>query len=420
MHPSLSQILNERAIWLRSSAYVVISMVYRALGLLLVPLTVGLLTAEEFSRYGLMSSVIVLLTYALSFNIHVAPGRLFFDYDDQNEQSMLLSTTLLAASGLALLGLLAILGFIKLNGIEDPISTGSIDIQVLIALAILSTVWFQFSVTVMRIEGNVVYYGAVHILQRVVLIGGFIALHFLMTDTFRALVIAYSCSTLLSGAGGIYHCRSHLNIDRLSRRILRVAIRFSAPTTVHAVALWAVMSSGRWIGALYMSLEDLAPYTLVTLFFGLVSMFPRALFEARVPAIGTTFAKRNYTEGRRIINVTVLASVFITLSIYAVTFVLLFLFGVRLPDAYMPTPLLIVFASAANVFDTIYLRGIQILTATKRTGTQAMVTILSGLLTVVGSFFLVSAYGDSGLVAAFTGGLFVQALGANIVAQQSL
>ncbi len=333
---------------------------------------------------------------------------------------MLLNTALITASGLTVFGIFALLGVLQLGGIIDPISMGSIDIQIMVALAIISTVWFQFAITLMRIEGEVTNYGIVHILQRVVLIGGFVVLHLVMADTFRAFVLAYTGSLLLSGIHGIYYSRSHLQIVKPSKDMLRVAARFSVPMMVHSVALWTITSSGRWIGTLYMTLEELAPYTLVTFFFGLVSMFPRVLFQARVPDIGTAFAKHEYEEGIRIINLTVLVSIVIVVSIYAGVFILLFVLGVKLPDSYMPPPLLLLLASVANVLDAIYLRGIQALVATKRTVTQAAVTIVSGLITVGVSFLLVSTYDDMGLVAAFVVGLLVQTLSSNIAAQQSL
>lgn len=409
---------NRSAIWLRSSAYVIISLIYRALGLLLVPITVAALTAEEFSRYGLMTSVIVLLTAVLSLNIHLAPGRLFFDYDSRLEQSTLLSTSFLASTGLTAFGFLMLITVLQLGNIADPISLGSIEIQALLFLATISTVWFQFAITVVRIRANVQHYGILFMLQRIALIGGFVGLNSAMADSFRALILSYSGSMFISGVIGIRYCRSNLGITYLDREMFWSALKFSAPVMVHSLAIWAVTSSGRWIGALYISLEELAPYMLVTFFYGIVSMLPRALFEARIPDIGFTFAKQDYSAGKQIVSITVRISVLIVVVIYASTFLLLYGLGIRLPDEYMPTPLLIVVASAANVFDAIYLGGIQLLTAIKHTQTQAYVTIVSGVITVAVSFFLVSAYKDLGLVIAFAAGMLIQAIGANIVAQR--
>lgn len=414
----LKKASSQQTIWLRSSAYVVVSLIYRVLGLLLVPITVAVLTAEEFSRYGLMTSVIVLLTAALSLNIHLAPSRLFFDYDSRAEQSALLNTTLIASSGLTAVGLLALFLVLRTGDVTDPISLGAIDLQVLLLVAILSTVWFQFSITVMRIQADIKHYGILYISQRIALISGFVGLNTLMADSFRALVLAYSASTFVSGIIGIFYCRPYLRKIQPVRRMFWDAMKFSTPIMIHSIAIWAITSSGRWVGSLYMSLADLAPYTLVTFLYSMVSMLPRALFEARVPDIGIAFAKRDFAEGNRIVRVTVWLSVLIVAGIYATAFVLLFGLDVRLPDEYMPTPLLVVVASTANLFDAIYLGGVQTLTAIKQTQTQATVTIISGLITVAVSFILVSIYGDLGLVIAFSAGMLLQAIGANVAAQQ--
>jgi O-antigen/teichoic acid export membrane protein len=400
---------------IRSSLFVGGNLFSRILSFLLLPLLVAYLTPTEFTRYGLLTSAVTLLIPLVTLNLHLAPARLTFDYEEGTPRSNFLYTTFIS---LALFSISVILVLLAINlalGIHDPVSEGSINLRLLFAAIVFLTVVYEFSVTLMRVEGSGLRYAITLISQRLALILLFASLVFVFKDHYLAFMIAYLSSVAIAAGIGVGFIIKCIGGGSLSYAMLRPAVSYAWPTMIHAIAIWAIMSSGRWIGSLYLPLADLAPYTLVTLFFGVVALFGRALFEARIPDIGSSFAQGRFRQGRNVINQTTLVSFLFVAGIYLILYLVLVL-NLPIPDQYAPSPALLLLAFTANVFDSVYLRGIQTLQALKKTKTQASVTVIAGTLAVGMSFFLVDHLFDIGLAIAFTVALFVQALGSNLAA----
>jgi len=252
------------------------------------------------------------------------------------------------------------------------------------------------------------------------LILAFLAFYTLRSGDFISLLLAYVVANLLAAFIGYRFAVPHLRGARLNPTHLKKAIAFSWPTSVHLLALWGITFSGRWIGTRYMSLEELAPFVLVSIIANAASMLPRALYDAVMPNIGVAFAEGTLRRGVRIIRRTMLASLLLLGLAYGGLFFLLYGLGIDLPPAYHPTPSLLLLAALASMFDALYLQGIQILTALKKTGTQAAATITSGTLTILLSFLLAHSYGNMGLIIAIVIGFAMQATVSSIVAQRQL
>jgi len=75
-------------------------------------------------------------------------------------------------------------------------------------------------------------------------------------------------------------------------------------------------------------------------------------------------------------------------------------------------------AMLGNIFDALYLRGIQINQALKATHTQAASTIISGVMTTSLSYVLVQIYADVGLILGFAIGMALQASVSNLLANR--
>jgi O-antigen/teichoic acid export membrane protein len=391
-----------RFLW-RAAFYVGAGGLSRATSLILLPLLLATLSTEDFSRYGLFVSFIYLSMPIVSLNIHVAPGRLFFDYDNVEQQQQLLFTSLVCSVSLTIAGILVSIAALMALHVSDPISQGNLGIRGLISLTIIVMIVVDFGRTLLRIKGNGVLYLVVSLLQSVGLIGTyFLITVFRFVTLFDGLLIAYLFS---NGSTAL---------------VLSKAIRFSLPTSVHLVAMWAINMSGRWIGLLYLTLAELAPYILITQMYSAVAMLSRAVFESLLPEYHSAFGAQNYRRGAQILRVAMLASVALVLVIYGTLYIVLYVLRVELPAGYNPSPTMVLVAALISVLDAVYLQGIQLLQAMKKTHLQAITTVISGSAAIIVSVALVRGFGETGLLTATAIAWVFQAGLSNLVAYRKL
>ncbi len=409
-----------RRLALRTGFYLLGGALQSLAHLLLLPFLIATLEPGEYSRFGLMISVLTLLPPLLSLNIHLAPSRLYFDHDLGPDRASLLVTTLVSPVALAAAGLAALWLALRLTPGTEPIGRGNGLIHGLVAAAVLGSLIIQYGATVMRIRGRAGMFALTTALDGGVMLGVYLLGEPIIADHFLRSVAAVFAGRVCSAAVAAADARDAIRGGRFSRPLLREAVRFAAPTAVHLLALWAVSQSGRWVGLLFMSLDDLAPYTLVTMITMAMMMVGRALFQARLPEIGSAFGKRDARRGAHLIRQTMWIGLGLVAAAYAAGFAALFAFDLPVPEAYRPTALILGVAAAANAFDVLYLQGIQILSNLKRTATQAGSTLVSAAITVALSFALTGMFGDVGLMAAVAAGLAVQAGASNVLAHRAL
>jgi len=411
---------SRRTVAARTALYLLAGSVQKAAYLLLLPFLVAALSPDEYTRFGLMTSAMVILCPLLSLNVHLAPSRLYFDYERSGRPADLLATCAAAALGLSLCGVAVLVVVLRLSGLRDPLTRGQAALQVAVAAIVVLRVAMEFGLTYLRVRGRAGRFGLTAGLQGFVLLGAFVTLGGLVGGgvlrAALALALAYAAAAAVAAIwtapalrGGLPHAA-----------VLSRAVAFSWPTGVHAVALWGIAESGRWIGVLYLKLPELAPYTLVTQVAAAMMMIGRAMFEARLPDIGRAFAAGQPRRGAAVIRRTTLAALALVVAAYAAAYVAVFHLGLPLPAGYRPTPLLLLIAAAANVCDVLYLRGVQTLMALKRTGTQAAMTAAAAVAAVAASFVLVRVLRDVGLAAATAVGLLIQAVASNAAARAHL
>ena len=412
--------LVNRTLLVKGGTFLFSSILQRAAGFLMVPVLIATASPDLFTRYGLLVSAFAILVPLFSLNVHLAPQRLYYDYQHRREQASFLATTLMASVGFTGIGLLLLLAFSPLLIPGDPLTTGRFDFKVGLALVVVMMVAVQFSTMLARVKGRANTYALLTGAQGVGLLLAFLALYTIRAADFQSLLLAFLAANLLAAFIGLRYAAPHLREARLSAALLKQAVAFSWPTSIHLLALWGITYSGRWIGTQFMSLEALAPFILVTTIANAAAMLPRALYDARMPDIGTAFAQGRRRDGARLIRSITYTSLGLLALVYGGLFVLLYGVGLDLPPAYRPTLSLLLLAALASMFDTVYLQGVQVLVALKKTGTQAAATVFSGLLTIVLSFVLARSYGDLGLIAAVVAGFAVQAAVSCLLAQRRL
>jgi O-antigen/teichoic acid export membrane protein len=388
-----------------------------AAGLGLLLLLVAKLSPEEYTRFGLLTTVYTLLVPVVSLNLQIAASRLFFDEGTAEGRASVLSTSLIGALVLGLIGTALLLAILFVSGDTDPVTRGSTTLRLAIASTVLCMIVTQFGGTLYRVTGEAFSFLVLICLQA----WGLIIAVLLVAPTVGGvpgLIFGYLAAQAVAAVFVLRGTIARFGPLRLDFRVLARSFEFSWPTAVHLVAFWAIAASGRWIGTSALSLASMTPYVLVTQLVAVVGGFQRALFDSRLSVVAAGFASNNLSHARAVIVRTMAVGAALALAIYGLLAAVLYLFPTLLPPTFRPTPMLLALAAGATLMDALYLRGVQILHFSKRTKRQAAGTIGAGGLTVLLGLVLVGSYGVEGLLAALVAGVALQAAFANALAHE--
>ena len=395
--------------------FVINAIVYMGTGLLqkggrflLIPLLVTTLSPSDFTRYGLLISTVTFLPVLLSLNMHSAPTRLLFEYPNQEDRVSLLKTTLLSCLWLTSIGVTAIIIGLRLFKIGDPISLGILSLQLAVAAVVLSAVVVQFTLAVARIYGAARHFAITAGMASVGVILLYALLLPLFPPSFELVLGAYAISFLLVSIYSLWPIRSYWLAGRFRWDLAKAAFQFSSPTVISALGLWLIGSSGAWIGSQYMPLADLADYTLLVSVIGGAGMFGRSLFDARIPAIGVTFASGRYRDGLKLMSRTSFIAAGLVTVLYAGIFLLVYVLKLPIPPHYVPSLKLLIIAFVISIIDCGYLFGFQMLLALRRTNIQAGAMIIAGVVVIIMSLLLIKGLHSFGLILSTALGYVIQ------------
>lgn len=367
-----------------------------------------------------MLSLFSLVIPLFTGNIHLAPLRLAFDQENQDSQISLFKTSAATALGLTGIGLLLFSVSSYYGGIAEEVFQYSPSIILLFGSIILFLTLIQSIQTLLRIERRAKETLVLLNIQSYTVLGSYLILNRYFTDEFKTLVVCYTVGTFFSALFGIFKAKGYLRTTGFDPTLIRRCFAYAAPTALQAVIIWVLNSGGRWIGAHFLPLSDLTPYLLVLHVLSIITIFNSALFDARIPDIARYFSQNNYEVGRQIVRKTALLSTVFLCFAFTVIYAALYVFNLRLPIGYMPPASFIGIAFLTSLFDVLYGSSSRILQNMKATGYSAIGTAIGAIISLVSSFWLIQAYGVSGLLLGLLLGTVTQALTTSLFARRIL
>ncbi|WP_372055641.1 hypothetical protein P7L74_08840 [Tistrella mobilis] len=365
---------------------------------LLLPLLIGTMSAAEFARYGQFTAAVLILVPLFSLNVHVASGRLFFDYRTKAEQARLMNTTLLwglvlTAAFVGPVGMLLILA-----DISDPLTLGSHELIWMVAAAVLTTVVVQFYSLVFRLVDRPPLFAMVSASLGFGLLIAYTAIEPWFSDKLMAAVVAYIATNILTAAVAMTFGRRHLSGGGLMKGVFAQSISYASGTMTQNVMTWVNNQSGRWVGAMIMPVSALAGYTLVSYVTMAASMVAVVLFETMRIDIMGSHARGDHARTRRIVNRTMYLSLIITAMVYLVVLAVQAFQDDLLPLGYHVDRNLVLAAAAFSALQVIFFRPMWLAACFKRTKSLATVMVAAGIVTLAASWYLGQLHGAEGLM----------------------
>jgi len=258
--PPVSLLARGKALGANSLAYLIGYGLIQGLSVLLAPLYTRHLDTAAYGILGVTTTVTLLLTILFGFALNGAISRLYFETEDEAVRGQLYLTVLVfvAAAGAVGVGVLEVVGrtgaFDGLGVAYEPYLRFAVAAAYLTAFleipVAIATVREQPSRVLALTVGNAVLIAAITIALVVLLDQG-------VLGALRALVAAAGITAAVAIC--VVLRQSALP---LSARVLRTALAFSVPLIPHLVAHWALYLSDRIVLAQYVSTADLGLYSL--------------------------------------------------------------------------------------------------------------------------------------------------------------
>lgn len=402
-------------------AYLLASGIQKLGHLLLLPLLILSLTKEDFSRYGLFTSLIAILPLVLPMNLQFAPTRLYFDYKfTRDKVSFMISTFIYVQIFVLLLSIpLVFIGYY----FGKSITTGQNHIiqLILIVITIGNLSSIQHALNRFRILSDLKKYILVVSVQSFVTILIYLIFYYMLNVSgYYSVIISYTVGTLLANIVGNLNIYLRFKFEYLRQiSFIKTSLIFTWPTVVHALMIWILPQSGRWFGLAEYSLEDLSNYILLMQIVTAATIFARAVYDAKLPDIGIKFAEKKLSEGMKVIN----ESLVVSLGLIVIVYLILYLLTINVIGKYIPyeiTNEMIILGFLINISDALYLRGIQTLNALKKTKRQALATTTAGITTLLITPILLSKFGVIGLLMSTVAGYMILAFVTYLFSQYEL
>ncbi len=262
----------------------------RGVAFLLVPLLTRVFSPEDFSRWDVCNTILVLLFPMLDFGMAPAVLRFYHEYPDLRDKRAAFNTSLIFVMGLHVLlvlaGLLAA-PWLSLTVFRSPEHTGLIRIVVLLASA---TALGKQGLSLLRTMERSVAYAGLNVVRGV--IGPAVIVTLVLR--FRMGVAGALWGDLvglifLAGAT-LWVCRAWLQpVFRMD--ILRDMLRFALPLVPVGVSVALLLMVDRPFLVRVMDLKDMAPYSLGFRVGMLMALFTQSLQLSWPPSAMNMAAK---------------------------------------------------------------------------------------------------------------------------------
>jgi len=369
----------------------------RAVGFLMMTYLTLHLGAEEFSRYSLFLSLLVLFSGAGGLALQFAPLRLSFDCRSDTERASLLKTVLIGSVVACLSLYLFLLALSHLTS-WIPVNVLSPTELAMSGMIICGTVVYELALTVFRYEGHIRRYAgliAINVVLTTIFVIGFEALR---GPALTSILIGYLAALILTLAQSTYELSSRLKNGLFSKKVLTTALHYSGPIAAHSLCIWVIQHAGRWIGTAFISLDEIAPYLVLVQIVSVVGMLGRSIFDSAVPQIGHFIQEETWSKIETLTWKLAAIAGTLVLIAYLGAAALLYATPIKWPTYVVIAPKLLGLALIISLVDIMYVRGIQILQATKRTSAQARLSAAAAIVVSVANLFLARQYGAIGLV----------------------
>lgn len=365
-----------------------------ALGLISLPLTARLFSAEDIGRIAILYVLLNFSTLALSVGLDQAYVR---EYHESKDRPKLLATVTLP--GIILFVILGIIIAIFSDGILTILfDTTSREISPLLILCIAAAFSGRFLSLIVRMQGSGSIYSISQILPKVIILIFLAAIYYqIFVADFIQLLIIHTTSLASVSAYLAFATKREVSLGYSStfdKDLLHGLLKFGGPLTIASLAYWGLSSLDRVLLRNYSSLEQLGLYSVAASFAASASILQNIFSTVWAPIVYKWASEGLLTSTLDQINekiLCVLAFCFTATGLFA------WLFKYILPPQYESVQYIVIACLAAPLFYTLSESTVVGLGVSKRTDLSMAAAIVALCANLASNYFFSSRYGARGV-----------------------
>ncbi len=375
-----------------SSIYFVVNMLNKAIPFVLLPIITGIVSAEEYGKYALFMTTIMVLRPLIGLSLESGITKHFFDFDASKLKvyfSNILKFQLGFSSFLFFVFFLLLAGDTVLFGLEKE----------LLLLALLCaglTAIFNNLSAYLIVKKLAILYGKVIISNSLVL---FLLIIFLLQYIPNSVGIIYGrfITAVLFVVIAFFIFKRHNLLSRtFDQPLFKKAVNYSTPVIFHSFSAIIFIASDRYLIEYFLGTEQVGYYSVIFQISSIISIVAASMNAAWVPWIFEKLKRNDEGEKKEIVKFSyALKAGFVVLGAVFCLFVPLIVKLLLKPEYYDYVDLSPFFV-CGFILQGLYFVVVPYIFYTEKTRYLAYYSFTASLFNIVLNLYLIPIYGLHG------------------------
>lgn len=378
---------------LNNAVYYTIGAIIKAMAsFLLLPVFTNVLGAAQYGILNLLQSFSTILATLMTLAVERSLYRLFYDYHTEEEQNRFLSSVfwLICINSTVIIFLTLLFGELIVPYL------GRVDVYTILLPVVLYTflsATINFSQIIMQVEQNGKQFLVISLLVLVLYNIIALLLIFYYVPSVQSLVFASFATFIIVTPIALYKIRKKIQFV-IDKQCVFSIFRFSSPLLLMIIFSWVLHFSDRLFIANFSSYENAGIYSLAAKIVSVIALFCGAVFQAYGPyfynianTLSESEAKPKLKETNSTITL-IVCFLGIIIALFAKTLLSLFFsseYEASLIFIYLLT-ISMMFTQQSGLLNVMIYQN-------KKTVGISLITIFSGIMSVILNYFLIPIYG---------------------------
>lgn len=354
---------------------------------LLLPLFTRLFTKEDVGYYTLYQTLMILIPPLLTCDIDTSISINFFHYDKGKLSKLVFSSILYV---ICIYLMVMIVGVVFRNPISEAIKFPYRELSIIITNAFFLLI-LSILLCILRNENNTLQYGLLSFSKTLISYGISLYLIFRCSYSWRGiiygefcsgLIIAFFCLVILYKKGYIQNV--------FDKDLLKDSLKTGFPAALHNIGSWLTNSFNQMLVNILIGIGATGKYGVGATYGMIVSFVHTSINKAYSPYVYSSLKEKRMSSIKSLIKklYVLIIGIFVIVSLTGLT-LNDFIFG----DSYSDVKQFILPLVLSSTMWGLYKIHVAFLFYYKRVWSITKITVITGLLNIPTSYFLISSFG---------------------------
>ncbi len=395
--------------------YTIYNMIDRSVPFLLLPVITRLLEPEQYGIYGAFQALIIIVLPLISLNTDSSILRNYFSLDASKFRSYFTSGVMIYI----MCTISTIIIFYIFRGFFGGLVNFPKEWLIFAVLICAFQYLIDLELNLLQISKQPKKYGLFKISNTVCKNVLMLTMILYFSFKWEGLVIGHIATAFIFGMIAIYiFVKKKLFSGKVSKEYLKDNVKFGAPLTLHRIGGWMQEQATRIILNMILGASFTGNLVAGASFGLIIALIQDSFNKAFVPYLFEKLNNISEEDKKKLVKLTYIYNISLLLLAIFVGVIAYLYSGFVLGDKYKTAGLYTIWIAVGYAFDGMYKMHVNYIFFEKKTQYIFYITLISGGITVMLSFFFIKTYGAIGAGYAITIGFFFSYIFAWIIAQK--